>query len=188
VTSSRAFFGCTGEATSPGRPFVAARVERQLRAPVAKPPSASAKNPLDSPTPPPPYAAALGLVAMLHEQVSEHSDISLEVLLKGVRIPYRLKQMKIYTTGEGCPLGYLAWAWATSATLDRLRTEPLSALHVSEWREGSHLFVAELVAVDGALPQIVADVRNHLFAHEPDIFWCSRHAIRDERLRIWRRR
>lgn len=70
---------------------------------------------------------------------------------------------------DGSPAAFVVWARLAPDVEKRLMSASRIDLHLSEWNEGSSLWVLDLVAPLGHLKYVLQHLRDVLFAHEPQV-------------------
>jgi cytolysin-activating lysine-acyltransferase len=78
----------------------------------------------------------------------------------------------LYDRGKK-PQGYLTWAFLAEDTEKRVVTDSEVLFHLSEWNEGDHLWIMDLVVLDGSIREIVRQV-NDLFRSYKSIRYLRR--------------
>jgi hemolysin-activating ACP:hemolysin acyltransferase len=70
----------------------------------------------------------------------------------------------------------MAWARLSPEVENRIINEALTTLHVSEWDEGSSLWLMDLVIPYGHIRRVLVDLRDVLFPNEERLrYFSSRH-------------
>jgi hemolysin-activating ACP:hemolysin acyltransferase len=69
--------------------------------------------------------------------------------------PILLDQILFVPDEAGRLLGYVTWAYVSTATLERLRADEANFLELPEWNEGAHLWIADIVARPGQARRVV---------------------------------
>jgi hemolysin-activating ACP:hemolysin acyltransferase len=75
----------------------------------------------------------------------------------------RHQQLKLYFNSEGEPVAYVAWAFLTQAVAERILCKNDLTLHASEWNEGQHLWIIDLLVIGGHFPYVCRALREQLF-------------------------
>lgn len=95
----------------------------------------------------------------------------------------RLRQIEFYFDSRGQPAGYVTWAFLTDQVAQEYATDHDRLLHLSEWNEGEHLWVIDVVAPGGNLRALLARWRLSRFPDERRI-----HGLRRDGEGLIRRR
>jgi cytolysin-activating lysine-acyltransferase len=76
-----------------------------------------------------------------------------------------LDQSKLYFR-EASPLAYASWAMLSEDAAQRYRQAP-HHLAASDWQSGSQIWLVDVLAPFGGIPQILADLRETVFKGQP---------------------
>lgn len=84
--------------------------------------------------------------------------------------PLRLRQRIILFNKRQLPIAYASWAYVTEAVAAELTHSPARPLHLSEWNEGTILWLVDFVAPEGRAIGLARELRerlagSHAFAH-----------------------
>lgn len=104
---------------------------------------------------------ALGSVARVLLETPRR-QLSLGAIAVQVLPAIQLAQIAFCFDGRGRPVGYATWAFVTERVAMELEVDPARVLHVSEWNEGSILWVMDFVAPMGHASELARVVRNRL--------------------------
>ena len=86
---------------------------------------------------------------------NEYCHYPLACLSVWIRPAIHLKQITYLFDGAGNYCGYFTWAYLAKDVEKRLISDPDVIFHVSEWNEGSALWIMDCVIIGGTL-------RDHL--------------------------
>lgn len=89
------------------------------------------------------------------------------------------KQIRIFCDRRGRPVGYLTWAFLTEATEQRWLANPDGILHLSEWNEGTRLWLIDLVALPRFGPSIIGQIKTGMFQEHSIWRWLGPRAARN---------
>lgn len=122
---------------------------------------------------------ALGSVARVLLETSRR-QYSLGAIAVQVLPAIRLGQIAFCFDGRGRPVGYATWAFLTETVAMELEVDPARILHVSEWNEGSVLWIMDFVAPMGHALELGRLVRKRLPASRlfRGVRWSGDGAIR----------
>lgn len=78
----------------------------------------------------------------------------------------RLNQLWVLEDARRAPLGYAAWAYLSDEVSAARLRDPAHLLHASDWNEGHNLWLVDVAAPEGRLPELLrqaapAAVRGH---------------------------
>ena len=79
------------------------------------------------------------------------------------------RRINFYFDEDGSPVAFLVWANLAPDVEERVLARSKLELHVSEWNEGSSLWVLDLVAPFGHLKYVLRHARDVLFRDEPQV-------------------
>lgn len=92
-----------------------------------------------------------------------HSALPLSYVRAVVQPAVRLGNIKFYFNEEGSIVGYVIWALLATDVEERLMTGTL-ALHLSEWNEGTNLWIVDLLVPAGSFKYVLEDMKGTLFS------------------------
>ena len=81
-----------------------------------------------------------------------------------------LGQYFLGLTGAGYARAFCSWAWISDDTWRRLAEEEDDRLFPDSWNEGPHLYVAEFIALDGSIRELIRHMRLHLGGRGVPVF------------------
>lgn len=111
----------------------------------------------------------IGAICQLAAQSKVHAAIPLKTVIERVRMPIELRQAKVFYNDFGQCMGYATWAYLCPEVEQRLLRGGKPDLHDFEWNEGSSLWVMDLLVPDGALKQVLTEMRDRLFCQAPTV-------------------
>lgn len=77
-------------------------------------------------------------------------DFPIASLKMWVLPPVQLSQFHLFVDEvDGKLLGYMTWAWFSEETEQRWKAGTMDVIHVSEWNEGSRLWIIDFVTLPG---------------------------------------
>lgn len=84
--------------------------------------------------------------------------------------PLRLRQRVILFNKRQLPIAYASWAYVTEAVAGELTQSLGRPLHLSEWNEGTILWLVDFVAPEGRARRLARELRDclgetHAFVH-----------------------
>lgn len=112
------------------------------------------------------HSSQLGLAAQLMFQSSRHQKYPLSYLNHVVEPALRHDQLKFYYDFRGEPVAYVIWAYLTADVENRFLSDGFWKLHISEWNEGSHLWVIDLVAKPGLARRVLRRFSTDVLTNE----------------------
>lgn len=104
---------------------------------------------------------ALGSVARVLLETPRR-QFSLGAIAVQVLPAIQLGQIAFCFDGRARPVGYATWAFLTERVAMELEADPTRVLHVSEWNEGSVLWIMDFVAPMGHALELARTVRDRL--------------------------
>jgi cytolysin-activating lysine-acyltransferase len=105
----------------------------------------------------------LGYAAALLASIARRPHMPMPAAIRLLDVAIGFDQFKLYLTGYGRPVAYVAWAFLSHDVEQRITRTKSPLLHVSEWNEGSSLWIMDLVAPHGHLSFVLRDLRDALF-------------------------
>lgn len=133
-------------------------------------------------------AQKIGTAMILFWHSSRSTHQTMRDLHHNLEVPIDLAQVACYYTPSGQPVGIVTWAWLTDDGLEKARSRGIDALHISEWREGPHLFIANIVVARQFLRKVLRTFANETFPSENHIYWLkSLTHEQGAKVRVWRR-
>lgn len=108
--------------------------------------------------------ARLGYVAGLLATIPRRPKMPMEAALWLADVAISVEQIKLYFARDGQPVAYASWALLAEEVERRIARLGFPLLHVSEWNEGSLLWIVDLVAPYGHLPYVLCDLRDEVFS------------------------
>jgi hemolysin-activating ACP:hemolysin acyltransferase len=112
-------------------------------------------------------AEQLGLAVILNKK--RHEDLGL--ILPRISAAISCGQVQFFFNDNGTVVGYIVWALLSDEVGERLRSNPHTALHISEWNEGNNLFVLDFAAPYGHIMDILMLAMTTLFFTHKKIFY-----------------
>lgn len=88
--------------------------------------------------------------------------------------PIRLRQVRMMFGPKRIPLAFASWAFVSASVSDELRANPNRLLHLSEWNEGTILWIMDFVAIRGRAGDLARSLRDQLAVDHDEARW-SRH-------------
>lgn len=85
-----------------------------------------------------------------------HADLALSAIVGLTRTATHLRRITVMSDAEGCLTGAFTWLHISGRTLRRIRADPMTPLHPSEWNEGRLLWIRD-VACRGPVPLEMID-------------------------------
>jgi hemolysin-activating ACP:hemolysin acyltransferase len=107
-------------------------------------------------------AFLLGFAAKLVMSSPFHRSLPIEYLNQVVKPALTHKQIKFYFNARGEPVGYVVWAFVAPDVEERF-AQGHKSMHISEWNEGSALWIVDLLAPYGNIKEILCDLRDTVF-------------------------
>jgi cytolysin-activating lysine-acyltransferase len=104
------------------------------------------------------FGYCVGFAALLFGHSAHHRKYTCAELQAHFVVPYRLGQFRLYYNGDGDVTALVTWAWLSDHTLARVMDDDHYALHTSEWNEGTHLYIMDLVAPFGHFREVARDL------------------------------
>jgi cytolysin-activating lysine-acyltransferase len=80
-----------------------------------------------------------------------------------------LNFIKFYFNADGMVVGFVAWGFLTEEVEERLIDSGTLDLHISDWNEGTSLWILDFIARPGHAKYILRDLRDNLFRTEERI-------------------
>lgn len=131
--------------------------------------------------------AMLGTVVLLARASPLHARYRVAQLFDRVMPSLVRGQYALYVeTGSGRPVGFCSWAWVSDDILaDYL--EGNRRVRPDDWDTGDNLFFQEMIATEGHLRRIVADIRNEIVPEENRGYALRGHIVgKDGKARLQR--
>lgn len=100
------------------------------------------------------YAQMMGEACSLMTKSPTYCQYPVVCLHEWIRPALLLGQFALLKDHYRRSIGYLTWAYLSPTTERRLVGDPDVLLHLSEWNEGSHLWVLDLLLLEGPIHQI----------------------------------
>lgn len=88
-------------------------------------------------------ARVIGLVVALMVAIGGRFDARIAEVFELVTVAHRHGRVKIYFNSLGEPVGYVIWGTLSEDVEDRLISEGLPSLHLSEWNEGGAMWILD---------------------------------------------
>lgn len=86
-------------------------------------------------------------------------------------------QIHIFCDRRGQPVGYLTWAFLSETAERRWLMNPDGIFHVSEWNEGTRLWLIDLVALPRFGPSIIRQIKTGMFQEHSIGCWLRRREV-----------
>ena len=110
------------------------------------------------------HAMMRGYVSYLMTRQPEYREYPLATISDWLELPIALGQIQVFfDPASNTPVGYVTWAWLSAEVEHRWLGEPSTLLHYSEWNEGDRLWIMDLVAPFGHVPDIARYLRRQGF-------------------------
>ena len=109
-------------------------------------------------------AETVGFACALARRSRAHAGLPLGAFIQMVEDAFDQGQIKCYFNDFGLCMGYLCWAYLTPQVERQLIAGADHPLHLCEWNEGASLWIIDFLVPRGALPRVLADMRDTLFA------------------------
>lgn len=124
------------------------------------------------------YAQLMGEACSLMTKSPLYCQYPVACLHEWIRPALLLGQFALLKDRYHRSIGYVTWAHLSPTTERRLIGDPDVLLHLSEWNEGCHLWVLDLLLLEGSIHQ----VRRALLATPGDFneFWYLRRNSQGE--------
>ena len=133
-------------------------------------------------------AEQLGLAAELMYRSNHYRQFPVACLGAWIKPAIELRQMYFLFDHEGQPLSYWTWAFLAPDVEDRWKYDARVRLHESEWNEGDHLWIMDLVCQRGYLRSVIAYMQRYMFAHHNKAFSLRRKRDGTTRkISVWHR-
>jgi cytolysin-activating lysine-acyltransferase len=110
------------------------------------------------------YHQQMGLVATAMMNSPRYCAYPLACLSVWIEPAVLLHQIHFFTDLSGNPTGYMTWAFLTEDTARRVVHDPEVLLHISEWNEGTQLWIMDLLLLEGN----IREIKRRAFALFPD--------------------
>jgi cytolysin-activating lysine-acyltransferase len=105
------------------------------------------------------YSAALGFVLQLLFDTTRKT-FSIAAILRQVVPALQLKQIEFCFDARGNPVGYATWAYLTDEVAENICRDDRKLLHLSEWNEGTHIWIIDFVAPYGQAHILARQMRR----------------------------
>lgn len=102
-------------------------------------------------------------------QSEQFSNSSFKSIRNGLMSVLALKQAKVFSVDNSRPSGFLGWGWISSFTISKLSSNPGSQMHVSEFNEGSHLFLRFLAFNSTSRIAVAEEIERLLLVSEREL-------------------
>ena len=94
----------------------------------------------------------LGAVASINAHSEGRQRLPIGALRLWIEPAIDLGQCQVFYDSQERPVGYITWAFLSVPVASRVAKDTASVLHPSEWNEGRHLWIMDLVALGKAVP------------------------------------
>lgn len=128
----------------------------------------------------------LGTALLLLLQIPRYRKLPLSALRAWLQPAVQHGQIVFAFNRHGEVVSYCTWAMLSADTLTRMQRAS-TVLHLSEWNEGPHLWLMELVGAGGAGQDMMAYLQDHFFADVAVAYWHRRRGGYVRRHRVGRR-
>jgi cytolysin-activating lysine-acyltransferase len=85
-------------------------------------------------------SAAYGDIFRILKQ-THYRKLSVFTIDANITPPIRLGQYHLIHNDRGIPMAYATWAFLSSDNIEMMKSGDDRPLHISEWNEGTHLFI-----------------------------------------------
>ncbi|MCW0447184.1 toxin-activating lysine-acyltransferase [Xanthomonas sacchari] len=134
------------------------------------------------------FLEEIGAVAFLMAQHERHGGYTVRSLPTRISPAAMTRQIRIYYSPHGAPLGYITWAWLSEEAEHRWITMPDAPLHQSEWTDGETLWIIDFLSAPGFGRKIFNHARKTLFSDQRSVKALRRSADGNARkVSTWRR-
>lgn len=106
---------------------------------------------------------SIGFVCDLARGDPLHRMMGLGTLMEMLDSAIQLEQIKIYFSDYGECMGYVTWAHLSPSVEQRFLDGKDFSLHITEWNEGTSLWIIDFLVPKGSLPYMLRDLRDCLF-------------------------
>ena len=119
------------------------------------------------------YAISLGYACHLAARTRNYARAPLIVLPLWIEPAIWLGQIRFLFNHRGEPVSYFTYAYLSEEVEERIIRDDRVALHISEWKEGTRIWILDMVASPGFLRSTLSLVAE-LFHHETEIRYLRR--------------
>ncbi len=109
------------------------------------------------------FAARVGWVTELMAASRFHNRLNISYVKQVIEPALKHRQLEIYFNSRGEPVAYVAWAFVTENVERRFIESGRWNLHVSEWNEGTALWIVDFAAPTGNVRYVLSHMRDQLF-------------------------
>lgn len=108
------------------------------------------------------FRERLGAIGMVASEVGVNTNFA--EYFKDLILPaLAIDQMLITENARGDPTGYAAWAYLTQDVARRVINQQRTTLHISEWTEGSLVWIIEFQCLPGCARQVYGQLLDKIF-------------------------
>lgn len=107
-------------------------------------------------------SAALGHAVRITWLSSARSE-NIDSMCRRIWPAIALDQIEFLYDSRGIAVGFVTWGFLSDSSVECLKNDPSFQLHLSEWNEGTILWIMDLFALEGQAWNLVRKFkRNHL--------------------------
>lgn len=132
------------------------------------------------------YARVLGYVCSLMFQSSVYCQFPIACLHQWMRPALLLGQFAFVENQSSRLVGYLTWARLSSDTEVRLRSDHDVLFHLSEWNEGTRLWIMDMLLLDGRIRDLIGQLDKVLGGDRSFSYLKRSVDGKVETVRVWR--
>ncbi len=103
------------------------------------------------------HLECMGAVSVLMTRSPTYCQYPVACLSEWIEPAIVLSQIKLFRDAAGILVGYMTWAFLAEDTEDRFVHDPQVLLHLSEWNEGTNLWIMDFVCVNGEVRSLVRE-------------------------------
>jgi cytolysin-activating lysine-acyltransferase len=119
-------------------------------------------------------ATALGLVASIQLISDFHRSLAISTLGSWAFNAFRHKQLHIFFSIDGRPIGYVIWGQFEQAFERKYCDSPDAPIHPNDWNEGDRLWILDLVVLGGYFREVAHHMKSVLFPEYAEARWLRR--------------
>ena len=121
----------------------------------------------------------LGTAVSLMGSSARYADFPVKHVAAWLIPAITTRQIHIFCDRRGRPVGYLTWAFLSETAERRWLANPDGIFHVSEWNEGTRLWLIDLVALPGYGPSVMRQIKTAMFQEHAIGHWFRPRGVLD---------
>jgi hemolysin-activating ACP:hemolysin acyltransferase len=118
-------------------------------------------------------ARDVGNAVILLGRAKKYSTSSLANALQSILPAIQLQQYRMYFAEDGAPNAMITWAWLSDYSMNKKPMRPIYALPRSEWNEGRHLCIIDVLSSRHDVSKLISDFLNFVAIDQMNFFTYS---------------